>query len=126
MPAKKKQTRTPNEIEDQMADWFGSFEVDYVQFVEWIRDTDTDSLCVIVEFADSDAPEEYKNKWDRVQWRKRVIQDGEDRILSGGKRLWSSFVSFCRKMGKLPADLGLVRIDRHGSGFDTKYTFAAN
>jgi len=126
VPAKKTHTRAPNEVEEQMVDWFGSFEVEYVSFVEWIRDSETDTVCVIIEFPDDNPPEEYKNKWDRQQWKKRVLQDEEDRVLSGGKRLWSAFVMFCKKTGKLPSELGLVRVDRIGSGFETRYKFSIN
>lgn len=102
-------------------DFFGDFEIEYLPFVEWLI-VDDDTKLASVTFED-EKPTEYKNKWARTQWKMKVIQDADLRMLSGGKRLFSSLSSFCKKHNKYPVSLGIVNIFRIGNGFDTKYLF---
>lgn len=116
-PTKKKTTTEGKTIDE----FFSCFETEYKPFVEWFLDKETDTKFAILEFV-SNEPEQYTNKWNRVQWKIEVMDDTDQlAFLSGGKRLFQSIMRFCKKESKLPQDLGLVQINRIGSGFDTRY-----
>lgn len=122
MAPTKKPAKAPTE-QVTLDDIWDNFEPDYLPFVEWTLFEG--NKIATVEFTE-DAPTEYANKWSRTQWKMRVIQDGDDKILSGGKRLWYSLKLLCQKHNKRPSDMGLVVITRKGSGFDTSYEFSLN
>lgn len=117
MPDKKPKTPTePFTMDDA---WDG-FKADFLPFVEWMVDsTDSFSFCQI-EFIE-DSPTAYKNKWSRDQWKIQVRQDGSPKIMSAGKRLFMTLREFCYQNKMKPSELGIVQVDRFGSGFETGY-----
>lgn len=117
---RQKKERTKTE-EPKFQDFFREFDIDYLPFVEWLI-VDDDTKMADIEF-ETDKPERYINKWGREQWKIKVIQDSEPRMMSGGKRMFTSLAIFCRKNDKYPTELGKINIFRNGSGFDTKYIF---
>lgn len=121
MKTDKKISKTTTEP-IRLADIWDSFKSDYKAFVEWLADVDdpSQSFC-IVEFI-SDSPEQYKNKWGRDQYKMMVYQGQEERILSGGKRLFISIKKLCISENLNPTELGNVLVVRKGSGFDTEYS----
>lgn len=116
---KEKTPRTPTES-IKFADIWNGFNAKYLPFVEWFSNPDTEETFIVVKFVD-DNPEPYVNKWSREQFKIKVLQNGENRILSAGKKLFQRLKAFCIEENKLPSDLGEVQIDRYGSGFDTDY-----
>jgi hypothetical protein len=115
----QKKTKSPTEIL-KMDDIWNNFKSDYLPFVEWRVDADSEETFVIVEFIE-DAPIPYTNKWSREQFKMRVNQDNEERILSAGKKLFMALKKYCMNAVLLPSQLGLVAIIRIGSGFETDY-----
>jgi len=99
--------------------FFGEFKTEYLPFVIWHYKSDNVKIAV-VDFLE-DKPQQYKNKWDRIQWKMRVMSEDEEVILSGGKRLFQTLYRFCQEVNQLPTDIGLTTIYRLGNGFDTKY-----
>lgn len=118
MPTKN--AKTPTEPLTFNDVWNG-FKVDYLPFVEWMSNPDDDFSFIIVEFAEND-PLKYKNKWGREQFKIRVNQNEEEKMLSAGVKLFVKLKNFCIKENLMPKDLGKVQIDRYGSGFDTDYS----
>lgn len=110
--------KTPTESLN-LGDMWDFAKVEYLPFAEWMTDDD-ENVCCIIEFS-SNTPDKYENKWKREQWKIEIKQYDEKRILSGGKRLFAAIRSFCNERGKMPMDLGKVRIDRLGDGFETDY-----
>jgi hypothetical protein len=119
MGNEQKKTKVPTE-ELKMDDIWNNFKSDYLPFVEWRTDADTEETFVIVEFLD-DAPVPYTNKWSREQFKMRVNQDNEERMLSAGKKLFIALKKYCMSAVLLPSQLGNVAVVRIGSGFDTEY-----
>lgn len=117
---KQKKERALTE-DPKFEDFFRHFDIEYLPFLEWHIVND-DMKMAIIEF-ETDKPEKYINKWGREQWKIKVIQDAEVRMLSGGKRLFTSLAIFCKKHNKFPTELGKLNIFRDGKGFDTKYVF---
>lgn len=112
--------KTLTELPD-FKEFFGEFESEYKPFVSWYLDIDNpNQKSIEIEFI-SNKPDEYTNKWDKTQWKIEVIQDQEECILSGGKRLFKTILGYCKKENKLPIDLGKCQLLRIGSGFDTRY-----
>ena len=121
MKTDKKISKTTTEP-IKLADIWDNFKADYKPFVEWLVDADNLShTFIIVEFI-SDAPELYKNKWGRDQYKMEVYQSTEEKILSGGKRLFLQLKKLCLSENCKPSELGNVLIIRQGSGFDTNYS----
>lgn len=118
---KPKKEKAPTE-DLNFEEFFGDFEIEYLPFVEWSITID-DNKSIEFNF-ESNEPIKYTNKWNREQWKINVYQDNDLRLLSGGKRLFSSILLFCKKNNKKPIDLGQVVIVRYGSGFDTKYVIS--
>jgi len=119
MPPKKKTIKKTTTQHPDLQSFFGEFKTEYLPFVQWYYKSDKAKLAV-VDFLE-DKPQQYKNKWDRIQWKMRVMQYEEEMILSGGKRLFQTLYRFCEEANKMPTELGLVAIFRIGNGFDTKY-----
>lgn len=115
----EKKPKTPTEGFNLDDAWNG-FKSDYLPFVEWMKDsTDSFEFCQI-SFID-DVPTAYVNKWSREQWKMQVIQNENKKILSAGKRLFMSLREFCYENKKKPSELGIVQLDRFGSGFEVGY-----
>ena len=122
----KKEVRGPNEPEFKMSDLWHEFEIDYKPFVEWMVQIDKpNESFAVIQFIE-DSPVQYKNKWNREQWKIRVYQDKDEKILSGGKKLFSAIMSLCQKEQKLPRELPECTIWRKGSGFETNYSILIN
>lgn len=111
--------RTPTES-IKFADIWDNFKSEYLPFVEWLSHPDDGYSFIVVEFREN-APTPYVNKWSREQFKMKVSQNNEEKMLSAGKKLFMKLKSFCVSENKLPSDLGLIQIDRIGSGFDTDY-----
>ena len=109
-----------------LSDAFNAFDIEYKEFVDWYRDLG-DAGCVycIVKFLENQ-PVKYTNKWNREQWKILVESEDTEKILSGGKRLFKALKALCIKYNKYPKDLGVIRVDRYGSGFDTHYKMSKN
>lgn len=108
-----------------LEDIWSEFTTQYAQFVSWIKEDDI--RYVIIEFIE-DTPTKFTNKWGREQYKIRVsdIEEQDERLLCGGKRLFSTIRQTCLQENKLPTQLGTVRLERHHSGFDTQYTLNSN
>lgn len=104
-----------------LSDIFDNFENEYKEFVEWfVVDMDNNIYKTEVIFLE-DAPVQYKNKWNRDQWKIEVESDGTLKMLSGGKRLFTALKNLCLANTQQPSQLGSVEIRRKGNGFDTSY-----
>ncbi len=112
--------KTTTEIMNFSDAWNG-FKVDYLPFVKWEK-TEDGQFCLIKFLEDN--PAKYQNKWDREQYKIKVLCDNTESFLSGGTRLFRKILSFCKKENKQPTQLEEVQIDRFGSGFDTDYSIS--
>lgn len=101
-------------------DAWNAFKVDYLKFVEWYRTKDDDGSYIVGKF-EEDTPTAYTNKWNREQYKIQFDQDGQSKCLSGGKKLFAAIRTICLKSKCNPIDLGIVQINRIGSGFETDY-----
>lgn len=101
-------------------DVWNGFKSDYLPFVEWVQSPDDDFQFIIVEFMD-DNPTPYMNKWSREQFKIKVSQNDEMKMLSAGKKLFIKIKAFCISENKKPTQLGKIIIDRYGTGFETDY-----
>lgn len=114
-----KKTKTPTEP-IRLDDIWNGFKSDYLPFVQWIANPDAEeSYCDVIFLENS--PTEYKNKWNREQYKIRINDPINEAILSAGKKLFAKILQFCKSENKLPIDLGVIRIVRFGSGFETDY-----
>jgi len=114
----KKKAKTEISTLDE---FWGDFQTEYKNFVEWTYDKETGNKFAIVSFIE-DKPSKYTNKWNREQWKILVQDDyNEEVILSGGKRLFNAIRKTCVENECLPTELEPIIIWRIGSGFDTKY-----
>lgn len=101
---------------------------EYIPFVRFIVTKEPLKEFVIIEFLE-DEPEKYINKWGREQWKILVneyseySEKKEEKMLSGGKRLYNALMEICVERNVLPTELGLVWVWRMGSGFQTHYRF---
>lgn len=116
MPSKNPKTPTESIKLDDI--WEG-FKSDYLPFVEWLTDPEGIIFC-LVRFEENN-PTKYTNKWSREQFKISVLQDEQQKVLSAGKKLFMKLKNFCIAENQLPTDLGIVQIDRIGSGFETDY-----
>lgn len=114
-----KEPKTPTESFNLEDAWDG-FKTDYLPFVEWMKDSTDSFEFTQVKFLE-DKPTAYVNKWSREQWKIQVEENGIKKILSAGKRLFMSIREFCYANKKTPTNLGIVQIDRFGSGFEVGY-----
>lgn len=122
MNGKKKSTTKKTTTEPiRWKELFGEIQTEYLPFVNW-HYIDENHKIANLEFI-SDKVDPYINKWDRQQWKISVFQEEEDKILSGGKRLFQTLQRFCMKHNMRPSELGFISIHRLGGGFDTKYRF---
>jgi hypothetical protein len=119
LPNDKKTLKVPTE-KITFDDVWNGFKSDYLPFVDWVQSQDDDFQFLILEFVEN-APTPYTNKWSRAQFKMKVSQNDEIKMLSAGKKLFIKIKAFCISENKLPCDLGKVQIDRFGSGFDTDY-----
>lgn len=105
----------PNKLE--LLGW-GQFD-EYLEFVDWIEEEDCKFVTIKLL---QDAPQEYKNKWGRTQYKMKVYQyeTNDKRTLSAGKRLWGTIKNFLVE-NQIPPCGTKIQITRTGSGFDTQY-----
>lgn len=102
--------------------FFSEFKTEYIPFINWYIKPNGEKNAIL-EFVE-DRPTKYMNKWEREQWKIKVIDDMQgEAYLSGGKRLFQTILAFCSKHNKLPTELGVLILHRIGSGFDTRYKF---
>lgn len=122
MPEKKSvpdPRKTPTEAVT-LSDVWEKVKPRYIQFVDWIKNEQDGFAFCIVEFIEN-TPQEYKNKWSRDQLKIGVKQDGIERILSGGNRLFAQLKDFILKENKQLSEMGKIQIARIGSGFEIDY-----
>lgn len=107
-----------------LGDAWDGFKAKYLKFVDWIRtDEEDNAFYCDIKFLE-DSPEEFENKWQRKQHKIRVEQadvEEQHRMLAAGDRLFSTIKEVCDETKRTPKELGLVRLYRKGSGFDTRY-----
>lgn len=115
----KKTVKTPTEP-IRLDDVWNGFKTEYLPFVQWMRNPDTEDDWIDCQFLEN-APTPYTNKWNREQFKIRINDPINEAILSAGKKLFTKILQFCKSENKLPMDLGVVRIIRYGSGFETDY-----
>ncbi len=118
LPNDKKTPKTPTEKVTFDDAWNG-FKSDYLPFVEWIK-TEEGFQMIIIKFTENN-PTPYVNKWSREQFKMTCEQDESAKVLSAGKKLFIKLKAYCVIENALPVDLGLIQIDRFGSGFETDY-----
>jgi len=118
----KETKKTPTEP-ITISDVWGEVKPKYIEFVKWLHHPDDDFDFVVVEFLE-DQPEAYKNKWQRDQFKILVNQEGIERYLSGGNRLFAVIKAFMLNQNDYLTNMGKLQIDRIGSGFQTDYSIS--
>jgi len=111
--------KTPTQPPTFLDAWNG-FKESYTEFVKWQEVESGDYVFCQIKLLDEN-PTQYENKWKRIQWKMLVEQDGEERMLSGGSRLFVALKK-CLSFLNLPFEkLPTLQVNRIGSGFDISY-----
>lgn len=111
--------KTPTQPPTFLDAWNG-FKESYTEFVKWQQSTDDEFEFCQIRLID-ESPIEYKNKWNRIQWKMLVEQDGEERMLSGGSRLFVALKKCLVSLNVAHDKLPILQVDRIGTGFDITY-----
>lgn len=114
-------TKTPTQ-EFTFNDFWNRFKNDYLPFVEWVQDASDENTSFINVVFLEDVPTEYVNKWGRTQYKIKVKQKADEAFLSAGKKLFQRLRDVCLQFKEQPTQLGMLRIERYGSGFETDYS----
>lgn len=102
-----------------LSEWT-EFDDERYEYVNWTV-IDANKHSTDVQF-ESDAPCKFVNKWGREQWKILVVQNGSQKWLSGGKRLFECIKRLCKECNLPPRRLnGIIRIIRIGKSVECSY-----